>query len=35
MNISTSHIFSRYDPNSPADVAVVIGQNWQNSIELP
>jgi LCP family protein required for cell wall assembly len=35
MNIDTSHIFSRYDPNSPADVAVVIGQNWQNSIELP
>jgi hypothetical protein len=35
MNIDTSHIFSRYDPNSPADVAVVIGQNWQNSVELP
>lgn len=35
MNIDTSHIFSRYDPNSPADVAVVIGQDWQNNIELP
>ncbi len=35
MNISTSHIFSRYDPNSPADVAVVIGTDWQNNIELP
>jgi LCP family protein required for cell wall assembly len=35
MNISTSHIFSRYDPNSPADVAVVIGTDWQNNVELP
>jgi LCP family protein required for cell wall assembly len=32
MNIGTDHIFSRYDPNSPADVAVVVGQNWQDSI---
>lgn len=32
LNIDTSHIFSRYDPNSPADVAVVVGQNYQESI---
>ncbi|MHC1782717.1 MAG: LCP family protein [Anaerolineaceae bacterium] len=35
MNIGTDHIFSRYDPNSPADVAVVVGQDWQNNIQLP
>jgi polyisoprenyl-teichoic acid--peptidoglycan teichoic acid transferase len=35
MNIGTENIFSRYDPNSPADVAVVVGQDWQNNIQLP
>jgi LCP family protein required for cell wall assembly len=32
LNIGTDHIFSRYDPNSPADVAVVVGQNYQESV---
>lgn len=35
MNIGTENIFSRYDPNSPADVAVVVGQDWQTYIQLP
>ncbi len=32
MNIPNDHIFSRYDPNSPGDVAIIVGDNWQTAI---
>ncbi len=32
MNIPSDHIFSRYDPNSPGDVAIIIGDNWQSAL---
>lgn len=32
MNIQSDHIFSRYDPNSPGDVAIIIGDNWQTAL---
>ncbi len=30
MQIRSDHIFSRYDPNAPGDVAIIIGDNWQS-----
>jgi len=35
MQIPTDHIFSRYDPNSPGDVAIIIGDNWQQVLNIP
>jgi polyisoprenyl-teichoic acid--peptidoglycan teichoic acid transferase len=32
MQIPADHIFSRYDPNSPGDVAIIIGDNWQSAL---
>lgn len=35
MQIPADHIFSRYDPNSPGDVAIIIGDNWEQVLSLP
>lgn len=35
MKVPNDHIFSRYDPNSPGDIAVIIGDNWQSVLTLP
>ena len=35
MKIPSEHIFSRYDPNQPGDVAIIIGENWQQVLTLP
>jgi polyisoprenyl-teichoic acid--peptidoglycan teichoic acid transferase len=35
LNISPDHIFSQYDPNQPGDVAIIIGENWQDVLKLP
>ena len=35
MNIPTSQIYNRYDPNSKIDVAVVLGDDWSNKNPMP
>ncbi|GAP22292.1 LCP family protein [Leptolinea tardivitalis] len=35
MQIPSDHIFSRYDPNAPGDVAIILGDNWQSVLNLP
>jgi hypothetical protein len=35
LQIPSDHVFSQYDPNQPGDVAVIIGENWQNVMKLP
>jgi polyisoprenyl-teichoic acid--peptidoglycan teichoic acid transferase len=35
MQIPSDHIFSRFDPNAPGDVAIIIGDNWQSVLKLP
>jgi len=35
LQITPDHIFSQYDPNQPGDVAIIIGENWQNTLKLP
>jgi len=35
MNIPTSRIYSRYDPTSKIDVAVVLGNDWDNKNPMP
>jgi hypothetical protein len=35
LQISPDHIFSQYDPNQPGDVAIIIGENWQDVLKLP
>jgi polyisoprenyl-teichoic acid--peptidoglycan teichoic acid transferase len=35
MNVSTSHIFNRYDPNSHADVVIMVGNDWNNNNPMP
>jgi polyisoprenyl-teichoic acid--peptidoglycan teichoic acid transferase len=34
MKVSNDHIFSRYDPNQVGDIAVIIGDNWQEVLPL-
>jgi polyisoprenyl-teichoic acid--peptidoglycan teichoic acid transferase len=34
MKVSNDHIFSRYDPNQVGDIAVIIGDNWQDVLPL-
>jgi hypothetical protein len=35
MNIQPSQVFSRYDPNSPVDVAILLGDDWAASNPMP
>ncbi len=35
LQIPSDHVFSRYDPNLPGDVAIIIGDNWQQVLTLP
>jgi LCP family protein required for cell wall assembly len=35
MQIPNDRIFSRYDPNAIGDVAIIIGENWQEVLTLP
>ena len=35
MNVPTSHIFSRYDPNATIDVAVQLGSDWARQNPMP
>jgi polyisoprenyl-teichoic acid--peptidoglycan teichoic acid transferase len=35
MNIPSSRIYNRYDPNSQIDVAVVLGNDWANKNPMP
>ncbi|MEI8132050.1 MAG: LCP family protein [Leptolinea sp.] len=30
MQVSNDHILSQYDPNSPGDIAVIVGANWES-----
>lgn len=34
MKVSNDHIFSRYDPNQVGDIAVIVGDNWQEVLPL-
>jgi LCP family protein required for cell wall assembly len=31
MNVQPANIFSRYDPNSPVDIAILLGEDWAQS----
>jgi LCP family protein required for cell wall assembly len=35
MNIQPSQVFSRYDPNSPVDIAILLGNDWAASNPMP
>ena len=34
LKVSNDHIFSRYDPNQVGDIAVIIGDNWQDVLPV-
>jgi len=35
MGVQPSQIFSRYDPNSPVDIAILLGNDWATSNTIP
>ncbi len=35
MNIDQDHIFSRYDPNSEVDIAILLGADWVENNTMP
>jgi LCP family protein required for cell wall assembly len=35
MNVAPANIFSRYDPNSPVDIAILLGNDWAQSNPMP
>lgn len=35
MSVPTSHIYNRYEPDTHADVVVIIGNNWANNNPMP
>jgi LCP family protein required for cell wall assembly len=35
MNVSSSKIYSQYDPNSPVDIEVILGNDWAAKNSLP
>lgn len=35
LNIESSNIYSRYDPNSTVDIAILLGDDWANNNPMP
>jgi hypothetical protein len=35
MGVQSSQIFSRYDPNSPVDIAILLGNDWATNNTMP
>ena len=35
LNIQESSIYSRYDPNSEVDIAILLGDDWANNNSMP
>jgi polyisoprenyl-teichoic acid--peptidoglycan teichoic acid transferase len=35
LNIQASNIYSRYDPNSEVDIAILLGEDWANDNSMP